>query len=119
VTWVGSWPYPQTLDKAAKTCQGQKLGLIKTFVYYRSKKFIILGTGACTLQHYGVVIYGYRIKLVCLSKLVYFGILGEARAAGLKSLAYHQQSVKYKSITIKTLWPAHTVTSSKDRWIEA
>jgi len=31
----------------------------------------------------------------------------------------HQQSVKYKSTTIKTLRPAHTATSSKDRWIMA
>jgi hypothetical protein len=30
-----------------------------------------------------------------------------------------QQSVKYKSTRIKTLWPVHTETSSKDRQIEA
>jgi hypothetical protein len=29
------------------------------------------------------------------------------------------KSVKYKATTIKTLWPACTATSSKDRWIEA
>ncbi len=23
-TWVGSWPYPQTLDEAGKACQGQQ-----------------------------------------------------------------------------------------------
>ncbi len=40
----------------------------------------------------------------------------EASAAGLKSLVDHQQSVKYKSTTIQTLRPAHTATSSKDRW---
>ncbi len=27
-SWVGSWPYPQTLDKAGKACQGQTLQLI-------------------------------------------------------------------------------------------
>ncbi len=45
--------------------------------------------------------------------------MGEARAAGLKSLADHQQSVKYMSTTVKTLWPARTATFTKDRWIQA
>ncbi len=45
--------------------------------------------------------------------------LGEDWANGIKSLADHQQSVKYKSATIKTLWPARKATSSKDRWIGA
>ncbi len=45
--------------------------------------------------------------------------LGEALASSLKSLADHQQSVKYKSTAIKTSWPARTVTSSKGRWIGA
>ncbi len=40
--------------------------------------------------------------------------MGEARAAGLKSLVYHQQSVKYKSTTMKT---SCTATFSKDRCI--
>ncbi len=39
--------------------------------------------------------------------------------AKLKSLVDHQQSVKYKSTTIKTLWPARTVTFSKGRWTGA
>jgi hypothetical protein len=43
--------------------------------------------------------------------------LGEACSAYLKSLVDYQQSVKYKSTTTKTLWPDHTLTSSKDRWI--
>ncbi len=41
--------------------------------------------------------------------------MGEAWATGLKSLAGHKQS----ATTIKTLWPAWTATSSKDRWIGA
>ncbi len=45
--------------------------------------------------------------------------LGEAGGAGLKSFMDHQQLVKYKSTTIKTLLPAHTMTYSKDRWIGA
>ncbi len=40
--------------------------------------------------------------------------MGEARAAGPESLVDHQQSVKYKSTTIKT---SCTGTSSKDRCI--
>ncbi len=35
--------------------------------------------------------------------------LCEARVAGLKSLADHEQSVEYKSTTIKTLWPGPNV----------
>jgi hypothetical protein len=31
----------------------------------------------------------------------------------------HRQSVKYKSTTIKTLWPACTATYSKASWIGA
>jgi hypothetical protein len=42
---------------------------------------------------------------------------GEARAAGLKSLVHHKQSVNYISTTIKTSRPAFTATSSKDRQI--
>ncbi len=45
--------------------------------------------------------------------------MGEARAAGLKSPVDHQQSVKYKSTTIKTSSAPRRVTSSKDRWIGA
>ncbi len=40
-------------------------------------------------------------------------------AASIKSREDHQQLVKYKSTTIKTSRPALTVTSSKDRPIEA
>ncbi len=36
-----------------------------------------------------------------------------------KTIVDHQQWVKYMSTTIKTLWPAHTATSWKDRWIGA
>ncbi len=43
--------------------------------------------------------------------------MGEAWAASLKSHLDHQQSVKYKSTIVKTLWPAWTATSTKDRWI--
>ncbi len=42
---------------------------------------------------------------------------GGARSACLKSLVDYQQSVKYKSTATKTLWPDHTATSSKDRWM--
>ncbi len=45
--------------------------------------------------------------------------MGKAWAASLKSLVDHQQSVKYKSTTIKTLRPVRSVTSSKNRWIQA
>ncbi len=45
--------------------------------------------------------------------------LGEAWAVGLESLVDCQQLVKYKSTTIKTLWPACTATSFKDRLIVA
>jgi hypothetical protein len=38
---------------------------------------------------------------------------------GLKSIADHQKSVKYKSTTIKTYQPDRTATSSKDRQIGA
>jgi hypothetical protein len=43
--------------------------------------------------------------------------LGKAWAAGVKSLLDYQQSVKYKSTTIKTSWSECTATSSKDRQI--
>ncbi len=43
--------------------------------------------------------------------------MGKAWAAGLKSFLDHQQSVKYRSATIKTMWPVCAVTSSEDRWI--
>jgi hypothetical protein len=33
--------------------------------------------------------------------------------------AAHLKSVKYKSTTIKTSWPARTATTYKDRWIGA
>ncbi len=36
--------------------------------------------------------------------------MGEAWTVGSKSLADHQQSVKHKSTTIETLWPALTLT---------
>ncbi len=45
--------------------------------------------------------------------------MGEGCSAGLKSIVDHHQSVKYKSTTIKTLRPARTETSSKDRSIGA
>ncbi len=38
---------------------------------------------------------------------------------GLKSFVDRQQTAKYKSTTIKTLRPACTATSSKDRQISA
>jgi hypothetical protein len=41
------------------------------------------------------------------------------RAAHLKSLVWHQQSLKYKSSTINTMWQAPTTTFSMDRWISA
>jgi hypothetical protein len=52
------------------------------------------------------------IRFQCASKFspadIKIGGLGEAGAAGLKSLVDHQQSVKYKSITLKTSWQACT-----------
>ncbi len=43
--------------------------------------------------------------------------MGEAWGAGIKSIVDNQQSVQYKSTSIKTLWPSCTATSSKDRWM--
>ncbi len=43
----------------------------------------------------------------------------ETWAAGLQYRVDHQQSVKYKSTTIKTSWPARAATSSKDRQLGA
>ncbi len=45
--------------------------------------------------------------------------LGEAWAGGLKYLVDRKQSVKYKSTTIKTSWPASKTTSNKERQIGA
>ncbi len=45
--------------------------------------------------------------------------MGETRAVGIKYIADRQQSMKYKSTTTKTSWPALTATSSKDRQIGA
>jgi hypothetical protein len=39
------------------------------------------------------------------------GALGEASAAGLKSLVDHQKSMKFKSTAIKTLWLARKATT--------
>ncbi len=46
-------------------------------------------------------------------------IMDEDLAAGLISIVVYQQSVKYKSTTIKTSWPACTVTTSNETWIGA
>ncbi len=44
---VGSWPYPQTLDQAGKTCQVQKLQFTtKIRKITDAKSFITLGPGA-------------------------------------------------------------------------
>ncbi len=45
--------------------------------------------------------------------------MGKPWGANLKSLVDHWHLVKYKSTSIKTLWPACTATSSKDRHIRA
>ncbi len=44
------------------------------------------------------------------------GALGEASAAGLKSLVGCQKSMKFKLPAIKTLWPARKATTYKARW---
>jgi hypothetical protein len=44
---------------------------------------------------------------------------GETSVGGLKFFVDHHQLVKCKSTITKTLWPALTGTSSKDRWIGA
>ncbi len=43
-----------------------------TAVSYTRKMLMQSTPGACTLKHYGFVIYVYGSKLVCLSKLVCF-----------------------------------------------
>ncbi len=41
---TGHWPYPQTLHKAGKACQAQKLYLIKTLINYGNKFFYNIDT---------------------------------------------------------------------------
>jgi hypothetical protein len=45
--------------------------------------------------------------------------MGEALSTGPESLMDSEQSLKFKSTSIKTLQPAHTATSTQDRQIGA
>jgi hypothetical protein len=42
--WVGTWPYPKTLDSAGNACQGQT-SLLGIFVSNDRKKFYNIGPG--------------------------------------------------------------------------
>ncbi len=55
-------------------------------------------------------IYKYLINIVKIYNWIGLGM-------SLKSIVALQQLVKYKYTSFKTLWPAITMTSSKDRWI--
>ncbi len=70
---VGSWPYPQTLDSAGKTCQGQTFKLIWLNHELR-KKLIVVSTSwafyAMTRKNLYIMIlikpFSWASKLKCL-----------------------------------------------------
>ncbi len=43
-SWVDSWPYPQTSDKAGKACRDKHSSFFQSFVNYGRKKFYNIGT---------------------------------------------------------------------------
>ncbi len=57
---IGSWPHPQTLDKAGKACQKQTLQLITKSLNYGSKIFYSTGPSLyptrCGLSDQGVTV---------------------------------------------------------------
>jgi hypothetical protein len=65
--------------------------------------------------------YSYNWIIIELNNIImiFKSELGEAWGVVLKSLVDHQQSLIYKSTTIKTSWPARTAASSKDWRIRA
>jgi hypothetical protein len=59
------------------------------------KSFIVQAPGVCTIKHYGLVMYGFCNKLVCLS------IVSEVTHNSNNTLAYYiiyPFAVHYKSI---------------------
>jgi hypothetical protein len=46
------------------------LAYYDTNVITNTKSYIVLTPWACTIKHYGLVIYGFRSKLACLLKSV-------------------------------------------------
>jgi hypothetical protein len=49
--WVSSLPYPQTLDKAGKACQGQTLELIMNICKLQPQFFCNFGPELILLVH--------------------------------------------------------------------
>ncbi len=57
------------------------------------------------------------MELIHIMIIIFNKQIGQGLSCWSKTLMDHQQLVKQKSTTFKTLWPACTATSSKDRWI--
>jgi len=68
-TRVGSWPYPQTLDKAGAVCHGQinTLNSLWTLVNYRRKEFYNIGTSYS--QNYSQT---SQVGASCIAEQLYF-----------------------------------------------
>jgi len=62
------------------------------------KSFIVQSPGAYSIKNYGLVIYSFRNKLVCLPKLLYFQLTMEDTSFLLNLQFFRNlQSVKFSS----------------------